>query len=99
MCLVVEYNLTSPVTCRVHGRRDRSIRMRKIRQKGVPPVEHENYHTMPDWAGARVFLEVVRNGSFRAAAAKLGIPLNTLRHRLSGFERQLGLTLVTRHVD
>jgi len=54
---------------------------------------------MPDWAGARVFLEVVRHGSFRAAATKLGMSINTLRHRLTEFERQLNLILVTRHVD
>lgn len=73
--------------------------MQKIREKGVQHVEHESYYAMPDWAGARVFLEVVRHGSFRAAAQKLGMSINTLRHRLSDFERQLGMTLVTRHVD
>ncbi len=73
--------------------------MQKIREMGVQQVEHESYYAMPDWAGARVFLEVVRHGSFRAAAQKLGMSINTLRHRLSDFERQLGMTLVTRHVD
>jgi DNA-binding transcriptional LysR family regulator len=73
--------------------------MQKIPQMGVQQAEHENYYTMPDWAGARVFLEVMRSGSFRGAALKLGMSVNTLRGRLSDFERQLGLTLVTRHVD
>ena len=73
--------------------------MRKIREMGVQPVEHKNYYAAPDWAGARVLLEVVRSGSFRGAALKLGMSINTLRHRLSEFERQVGLTLVTRHID
>ncbi|HEX4862407.1 MAG TPA: LysR family transcriptional regulator, partial [Rhizomicrobium sp.] len=63
------------------------------------PAEHGNYYAAPDWAGARVLLEVVRSGSFRGAATKLGMSINTLRHRLSEFERQVGLTLVTRHID
>jgi DNA-binding transcriptional LysR family regulator len=73
--------------------------MRKIRDMGVQPIEHGNYYAAPDWAGARVFLEVVRSGSFRGAATKLGMSINTLRHRLSEFERQVGQTLVTRHID
>src|SRR6185312_3319032 len=74
---------------------------RKGPKAGARPAEpiRDCYDAMPDWAGARVFLEVVRHGSFRAAAAKLGMSINTLRHRLTEFERQLNLILVTRHVD
>jgi len=70
-----------------------------LKPSGAASLLTNDYYRMPDWAGARVFLEVVRHGSFRAAALTLGMSSNALRHRLSNFERQLGLTLVTRHVD
>jgi DNA-binding transcriptional LysR family regulator len=72
--------------------------MRKIPDMGVQSSAHTSYYALPDWSGARVFLEVVRSGSFRGAATKLGMSINTLRHRLSEFERQVGQTLVTRHI-
>ncbi|MDE2492850.1 MAG: LysR family transcriptional regulator, partial [Alphaproteobacteria bacterium] len=52
-----------------------------------------------DWEGARLFLELVRWGSFRAAADHIGLSVNALRRKIGDFERTLGLTLITRHVD
>jgi DNA-binding transcriptional LysR family regulator len=70
--------------------------MRTKTDMGVRISEHE---AMPDWTGARIFLEVVRHGSFRAAAQKLSMSVNALRHRFGEFENQVGQTLATRHVD
>ncbi len=71
-------------------------------EHGVPHGEHvakPNAKTLPDWEGARLFLEVVRRGSFRAAADNLGSSVNALRRRISEFEQTLGVVLMTRHVD
>ncbi|MGH6828816.1 MAG: LysR family transcriptional regulator [Rhizomicrobium sp.] len=54
---------------------------------------------VPDWETIRIFLEVVRNGSFRAAAEKLGQSINALRRKVDGIEHGLGVILLTRHVD
>src|SRR3954463_13542728 len=51
-----------------------------------------------DWEAARVFLEVSRCGSFRAAAQKLGHSVNALRRTVDKFERALGVQLLTRYV-
>jgi len=53
----------------------------------------------PDWENAHLFLELVRCKSFRAAAEHVGLSVNALRKRISSFEKSLGVTLVTRHVD
>jgi DNA-binding transcriptional LysR family regulator len=53
----------------------------------------------PDWESARVFLELVRAGSFRKASQKCGQSVNALRRRIAGLEKALGVTLHTRHVD
>lgn len=55
--------------------------------------------TLPDWENAHLFLELSRLKSFRATAASLGISINALRDRVEDFERSLGMTLITRHVD
>jgi DNA-binding transcriptional LysR family regulator len=52
-----------------------------------------------DWEGAHLFLELVRQKSFRATADHLGISFNAVRTRIGAFERSLGVTLITRHVD
>jgi DNA-binding transcriptional LysR family regulator len=52
-----------------------------------------------DWEAARIFLEVVRKGSFRAAAEHLGQSINALRRKVDELEHALGVTLLTRHVD
>jgi len=73
---------------------------------GVPKTERHRESVAPtahralsDWDGARVFLQVVRHGSFRAAAESLGQSVNVLRRHVEELERQLGSLLVTRHVD
>ena len=76
--------------------------MRPRADRGVPPEEQGEtpvLHGAIEWDHARVFLEVVRCGSFRSAAERLGQSINALRRRIDEFERQLGVTLLTRHVD
>lgn len=76
--------------------------MRPMTHRGVPPTErHESLpigHT-PDWENVRIFLEVVRRGSFRSASEYLGQSVNLLRRRIYELEQQLGTMLLTRHVD
>jgi DNA-binding transcriptional LysR family regulator len=76
--------------------------MQPTPHRGVPRTERQNEliaaHT-PDWEAVRSFLEVVRYGSFRSAAEHLGQSVNLLRRRIDELERQLGATLLTRHVD
>lgn len=55
--------------------------------------------TLLDWENAHLFLELVRSRSFRAAAEHVDLSVNALRKRISDFEKSLGVTLVTRHVD
>jgi DNA-binding transcriptional LysR family regulator len=73
---------------------------------GVPQTEHDealatpaSHRILSEWDGVRVFLQVVRRGSFRAAAEHLGQSVNALRRHVQELERQLGSPLVTRHVD
>jgi DNA-binding transcriptional LysR family regulator len=54
---------------------------------------------VPDWEAVHIFLEVARCGSFRAAAQKLRLSVNALRRRIDEFERELGLPVLTRHVN
>ena len=51
-----------------------------------------------DWEGARVFLEIGRTGSFRAAAVSLHQSVNALRRRFERLEKSVGAMLLTRHV-
>jgi DNA-binding transcriptional LysR family regulator len=53
---------------------------------------------LTDWDAARIFLEVVRAGSFRSAAERLSLSINAVRRRIDDFERQVGATLFTRDV-
>ena len=53
----------------------------------------------PSWENVHAFLRVIEHGSFRAAAVRLGIPINRLRLRVAKLEEELGMTLLTRHVD
>jgi DNA-binding transcriptional LysR family regulator len=76
--------------------------MRPLEERGVPRGEHvlrAPQRTVPDWDAARVFLEVVRHKSFRAASETLGQSVNALRRRVEALESSLGVTLLTRHVD
>jgi len=73
---------------------------------GVPKSEHEEVPSqqtssriLSNWDGVRIFLQVVRRGSFRAAAEQLGQSVNALRRHVQELERQLGSPLMTRHVD
>lgn len=54
---------------------------------------------VPDWEAARIFLEVARCGSFRAAALKLGQSVNALRRKIGQFEKEMDVPLLSRHVN
>lgn len=71
-------------------------------ERRVPPAEHLETRVqrlVTDWETIRAFLEVVRCGSFRSASEKTGQSVNALRRKVEELERQLGVTLVTRHID
>ena len=76
--------------------------MQAAEKRGVLYGEHALHtapRSVPDWEAVRISLEVVRKGSFRAAAEHLGISVNVLRRRVDELEHALGVTLLTRHVD
>jgi DNA-binding transcriptional LysR family regulator len=76
--------------------------MYPLDEQPVPSGEHAvmpSPKDLPDWEGARLFLEIVRRGSFRAASEHLGQSVNALRRRIGEFERTLGVTLLIRDVD
>jgi DNA-binding transcriptional LysR family regulator len=54
---------------------------------------------MANWDLVRIFLEVARIGSFRAAAEQLNMSANFLSKRISLLENAYKTTLMTRHVD
>jgi DNA-binding transcriptional LysR family regulator len=65
-------------------------------ERGVPLEERKTVTAgLADWDAARIFLEVVRCGSFRSAAERLGLSINVVRRRIDDFERQTGTTLFT----
>jgi DNA-binding transcriptional LysR family regulator len=74
--------------------------MRLVLERGVPQEERDKVAraSLTDWDAARVFLEVVRCGSFRSAAERLELSINGVRRRIDDFERQIGTTLFTRDV-
>lgn len=74
--------------------------MRLVLDRGVPQEERHKsaLGSLNDWDAARVFLEVVRCGSFRSAAERLELSINVVRRRIDDFERQIGSTLFTRDV-
>jgi DNA-binding transcriptional LysR family regulator len=74
--------------------------MRLVLERGVPQEERHKVAigSLTDWDAARVFLEVVRCGSFRSAAERLDLSINVVRRRIDDFERQIGATLFTRDV-
>src|SRR5260370_1891877 len=73
--------------------------MRLVVERGVPQKEQKvAIGSLTDWDAARVFLEVVRCGSFRSAAERLDLSINVVRRRIDDFERQIGATLFTRDV-
>src|ERR1700753_84458 len=73
--------------------------MRVVTERGVPPEERiVSLGGLADWDAARIFVEVVRSGSFRSAAERLELSINAVRRRIDDFERQIGATLFTRDV-
>src|SRR3954469_3878973 len=74
--------------------------MHSLAERGVPLEERPktNISGLSDWDAARIFLEVVRCGSFRSAAERLSLSINAVRRRIDDFERQTGTTLFTRDV-
>ncbi len=74
--------------------------MRLVLERGVRQEERDKaaLGSLTDWDAARVFLEVVRCGSFRSAAERLELSINGVRRRIDDFERQIGATLFTRDV-
>src|SRR5688572_26955347 len=52
--------------------------------------------TIEHMALVPVFLEVVRRGSFTAAAKALGLPKSTISRRVAELERELGVALLVR---
>src|SRR3954467_2184927 len=76
--------------------------MQTTKERRVPYSEHALQGTrrvIPDWEAVRISLEVVRKGSFRAAAEHLNMSVNAVRRRVDELERALGVILLTRHVD
>ncbi|ALK09659.1 LysR family transcriptional regulator [Blastochloris viridis] len=72
------------------------------RERRVPGTEHKRptpISAPPDWEAIRLFLEVTRQGSFRSASELLGLSVNALRRRINELESDLGVKLLTRHVD
>ncbi|MBI3676495.1 MAG: LysR family transcriptional regulator [Proteobacteria bacterium] len=68
-------------------------------ERGVPRAAQPDKAVprhVPDWDGTRIFLEIVRQGSFRAACEPLKMSLNALRNRFQEFEKYCGVTLATR---
>jgi DNA-binding transcriptional LysR family regulator len=73
--------------------------MHLVVERGVPQEERKTITAgLPDWDAARIFLEVVRSGSFRSAAERLSLSINAVRRRIDDFERQTGAKLFTRDV-
>ncbi len=76
--------------------------MQSLEEQGVPQGEHAlvvKPRRVPDWETVRIFLEVLRSGSFRAASDRLGQSINALRRKVDEIEHALGVILLTRHVD
>src|SRR3954467_15057708 len=76
--------------------------MQPAAQRGVRLTERPESvmpSTTPDWEGVRIFLEVVRRGSFRSASEHLGQSVNALRRRVEELEQHMGTVVLTRHVD
>ena len=71
--------------------------MHSLERRGA----HQRAHPgrISDWDSIRIFLEVARIGSFRAAALELNASANYLRKRISQLEGAYKTTLITRHVD
>ena len=49
-----------------------------------------------DWVGEKAFLQTLRCGGLRSAAARLDLSITKVRRRMVDFERQIGAPLFTR---
>ena len=70
--------------------------------KGRPMAGNDfptEFPRLRNWETARVFLEVARTGSFRAASQSLHLSVNTLRRQIEEFENETQIKLFTRHAD
>lgn len=80
------------------GRKRSRVAIQKIEQ-GVQSTEHiakfPNIGRV-DWHDFPIFQEVVRSGSLRRAAAKLGNSVNTVRSKIDRLEASLGAILFNR---
>jgi DNA-binding transcriptional LysR family regulator len=65
-------------------------------KRGGSPVKHGALAPTLHWDNARIFLEVVRSGSFRSAAERLGESISLVRRRINDLEREVGTMLFTR---
>jgi len=67
--------------------------------RGEPLEDHPDSAPIPnlDWESLRIFLEIVRAGSLRAATDKLNLSFSSVRRRIASLESQLGTLLITRH--
>src|SRR5215475_13348015 len=74
------------------------ICMHSLERRGAHNSEHVPGR-MANWDLVRIFLEVARVGSFRAAAERLNMSANYLSKRISMLEQAYKTTLMTRHVD
>ena len=74
--------------------------MPKTFTSGVPYFEHPSATRLQDlnWESVRVFVRLVRVGSFRKAAADLGMAVNTVRRQVEILEHDVGSPLVARGV-
>lgn len=74
--------------------------MRALVVRGEPLEAHgTTSNGAPDWESVRIFIEVVRHGSIRAAADRMSLSFSALRRRIAGLEQQLNTPLLTRHTD
>lgn len=72
--------------------------MRSFESMGAHAGAHLTGRTA-NWDAVRIFLEVARIGSFRAAACELNASANYLKKCISLLEDAYKVTLMTRHVD
>ena len=78
------------------------LRAIQIPEQRVHPVQRGNAHAPAaallglGWDDVRIFSYLFEAGSFRAAASKLGVSVNTIRAKVVRIEDRLGVALVTR---
>jgi DNA-binding transcriptional LysR family regulator len=68
----------------------------RIDEYSASPCESSIMATRPDFLGLEAFVAVAERGSFRLAAAHLGITQTALSHRMRKLESYLGVSLLHR---